>query len=148
MLTTCITPAFRSAQTAAKQKPLEDCSSDMPPILTLTYWGGLILIDSFFGIVFWKLLTGRIILEGLLEGDIRDKDGENGYSSYVSPGRVQSLLITLFAALYYLLQVINNPKEFPEVPDGLVGALAASQALYLGGKAQAMLLGRLRNFLK
>ena len=148
MLPTCITPAFRSAQTAAKQKPLEDCSSDMPPILTLTYWGGLILIYGFFGIVFWKLLTGRIILEGLLEGDIRDKDGENGYSSYVSPGRVQSLLITLFAALYYLLQVINNPKEFPEVPDGLVGALAASQALYLGGKAQAMLLGRLRNFLK
>ncbi len=120
----------------------------MPSIFTLTYWGGLILIGGFFGIVFWKLLTGRIILEGLLEGDIRDPDGENGYSSYVSSGRAQSLLITLFSALYYLMRVINNPKEFPEVPNGLVGALAASQALYLAGKAQAMLLGRLRNFLK
>ncbi len=120
----------------------------MPSIFTLTYWGGLILIGGFFGIVFWKLLTGGIILERLLEGDIRDPHGENRYSSYVSPGRVQSLLITLFAALYYLVQVINNPKKFPEVPNGLVGTLAASQALYLGGKAQAMLLGRLRNFLK
>jgi len=46
------------------------------------------------------------------------------------------------------MRVINNPKEFPEVPNGLVGALAASQALYLAGKAQAMLLGRLRDFLK
>jgi hypothetical protein len=120
----------------------------MPVVLTLTYWGSLILIGGFFGIVLWKLLTGGIILEQLLEGDIRDPHGKNGYSSYVSPGRVQSLVITLFAALYYLLQVINNPKQFPEVPDGLVGALAASQALYLGGKAQAMMLGRLRNFLK
>lgn len=120
----------------------------MPAVFTLTYWGGLILIGGFFGIVLWKLLTGGIILGRLLEGDIRDPDGENGYSSYVSPGRVQSLLTTLFAALYYLLQVINNPKEFPEVPNGLVEALAASQVLYLGGKAQAMLLGRLRNFLK
>jgi hypothetical protein len=120
----------------------------MPSIFTLTYWGGLILIGGFFAIVFWKLLTGGIILDRLLEGEIRDPNGENGYSSYVSPGRVQSLLIALFAALYYLMHVINNPKEFPEVPSGLVGALAASQALYLGGKAQAMLLGRLRNFLK
>lgn len=120
----------------------------MSPIPTLTCWGGLILIGGFFGIVFWKLLTGGIILEGLLEGDIRDTDGENIYSAYVSPGRVQSLLIALFCALYYLMQVINNHKEFPEVPNGLVGALAASQALYLGGKAQAMLLGRLRSFLK
>jgi len=46
------------------------------------------------------------------------------------------------------MQVINNPREFPVVPSGLVAALAASQALYLGGKAQAMLLGRLRSFLK
>jgi len=120
----------------------------MPSIFTLTYWGGLILIGGFFGIVFWKLLTGRIILEGLLEGDIRDPDGENGYSSYVSAGRVQALLTTVFAALYYLLRVIHDPREFPSLPDGLVGALAASQAVYLGGKAQAMLLGRLRDFLK
>ena len=75
----------------------------MPTVLTLTYCGGLILIGGFFGIVFWKLLSGGIILEGLLEGDIRDPDGEDGNSWYVSPGRVQCLLITLFAALYYPL---------------------------------------------
>lgn len=120
----------------------------MAPVAKLASTLGVCLLGGFFAIVFWKLLTGGIQLAGLFEGDIRDPTGENGYSSYVSPGRVQSLLITLFSALYYLMRVINNPKEFPEVPDGLVGALAASQALYLGGKAQAMLLGRLRNFLK
>ena len=120
----------------------------MAPLVRLASWLGICLLGGFFAIVFWKLLTGGISLAQLLEGDIRDTHGENGYSSYVSPGRVQSLLTALFCALYYLMQVINNPKEFPEVPNGLVGALAASQALYLGGKAQAMLLGRLRSFLK
>jgi hypothetical protein len=61
---------------------------------------------------------------------------------------VQSLLITLFTALSYLLQFIHNPRVFPTVPNGLIGVLAGSQALYLGGKAQAMSLGRLRDFLK
>jgi len=61
---------------------------------------------------------------------------------------VQSLIITLFAAAYYLVQVINNPKAFPALPNELMGVLAGSQALYLGGKAQAMLLGRLRDVLK
>jgi hypothetical protein len=120
----------------------------MPSVGTVAYWEGLILIGGFFGIVFWKLMTGGIVLDQLLEGDIRDPNSADGYASYTSAGRVQSLLITLFAALSYLLQVIHNPRVFPTLPNGLIGALAGSQALYLGGKAQAMLLGRLRDFLK
>ncbi len=117
---------------------------------TLAYWEGVILLGGFFGIVVWKLMTGGISLSGLLDGDIRDPGSadKSGYSTYASAGRAQALIFTVFAALYYLLQVMQNPREFPKLPHELVGALAGSQALYLGGKAQAMLLGRLRDFLK
>jgi len=120
----------------------------MAPVAKLASTLGVCLFGGFFGIVFWKLLTGGIRLVGLFEGDIRDPNSAGGYLSYVSAGRVQALLTTVFAALYYLLRVIHDPREFPSLPGGLVGALAASQAVYLGGKAQAMLLGRLRDFLK
>jgi hypothetical protein len=43
---------------------------------------------------------------------------------------------------YYLLQVIHNPKELPEMPALMVAALGGSHALYLGGKARAMLKSR------
>jgi hypothetical protein len=120
----------------------------MPSVSTVAYWEGVILIGGFFGIVSWKLMTGSINLDQLFEGDIRNPKSIDGYSSYTSAGRMQSLLITLFAALSYLLQVISNPRVFPTVPNGLLEILAGSQALYLGGKAQAMLLGRVRDFLK
>ena len=120
----------------------------MPSVSTLAYWGDLILIGGFFGIVFWKAVTGGIDLGQLLDGDIRDRTSPEGYSSYASSGRAQLLLITTFTALFYLLQVLRNPGVIPSLPDGLVGAVAVSQALYLGGKAQAMLLGRWRDFLK
>jgi len=120
----------------------------MPSPSTLAQWEGFLLLGGFFGIVFWKMATQSISLNQLLEGDIRDPQSTDGYSTYASAGRAQSLVITLFAALYYLLQFIHNPKEFPALPGGLVAAVAGSQAVYLGGKAQAMLIGRLRDFLK
>jgi hypothetical protein len=98
--------------------------------------------------VFWKLIAGAIVLDQLLEGDIPNSIGTDGYSSYTGAGRVQDLLITLFAASSCLLQLINNPRGFPTAPNALLEALAGSQALYLGGKAQAMLPGRSRDFLK
>lgn len=118
----------------------------MPSPSTLAYWEGLILIVGLFGVVFWKLANGKIALDDLFEGDIREKNGD--YSSYTSKGRVQSFLVTIYVALYYLLQIIHNPHQFPEVPTAMVAALAGSHALYLGGKAQTMLLGRFRDFLK
>jgi hypothetical protein len=47
--------------------------------------------------------------------------------------------LTLFPALYYLAQVIQNPQVFPQVPNELVAAVVISHATYLGGKASAML---------
>ena len=120
----------------------------MPTLVTLARYEGLLLIGGFFATVFWKLMTGGILLDQLLEGDTRDPSSPQGYSSYVSAGRAQSLLITLFSALFCLLQVLQHPHAFPSIPTGLVGALAGSQAVYLAGKAQALWFGRGRDLLK
>jgi hypothetical protein len=120
-------------------------SGAMRMLSTLAYWEGLILLGGFFGVVFWKLLTGGIRLYQLLEGDIRDPDNHDVYSTYVSAGRTQSLVFTLFVAGYYLLQLIHNPKQFPIVPTGMLGVLAGSHALFLGGKARALLGNRPEN---
>lgn len=120
----------------------------MRTLSTLAYWEGFILLGGFFGTVLWKLLTGGISLEQLLEGDVRHPNAAEGDSTSASPGRAQSLVSTIFVAAYYLLQVVQNPKEFPKLPPDLIAVLAGSQALYLGGKAQAMLLGPLLDFLK
>lgn len=119
----------------------------MPSPSTLAYWEGLILIVGLFGVVFWKLCTGEIDLDQLFEGDSgQDDEASDDETSYVSAGRVQMFVVTISAAGYYLLQVIQNPTQFPAVPSGLVAALAGSHAIYLGGKAQDMLSGRLRDF--
>jgi len=110
---------------------------------TLASWEGLILIGGLIGIVVWKMMTGEISLEQLFEGETLARDGTR--SSYASGGRVQAFLVTIYVAFYYLMQVIHNPTGFPDVPTVLVGVLAGSHALYLGDKAQAMLLGRFRN---
>jgi hypothetical protein len=115
----------------------------MPSPAILAYWEGLILIGGLFGVVFWKLVSGDIPLDDLFEGDIRAADGS--FTSQASAGRVQSFLVTMYVAFYYLMQVIQNPREFPDVPSWMIAALAGSHAIYLGGKAQAM-LGLFRDF--
>src|SRR3981189_477194 len=122
----------------------------MAPAWILAKWEGLLLLGGFFGIVLWKLANGSIALDQLFEGDIRDRDpgSSEGYSTYVSAGRVQSFVVTASVALYCLSQVAHNPTEFPKLPALVIQALAASQLVYLGGKAQAMFLGRLHNLLR
>ncbi|HEY6969633.1 MAG TPA: hypothetical protein VJA94_10540 [Candidatus Angelobacter sp.] len=118
----------------------------MPSLLTLARWEGFILIGGFFAVVLWKILIGDVALDELFEGDIQERDGK--LTTYTSAGRIQAFWVTLYVAYYYLVQVIHNPTEFPTLPNGLIAALAGSHTLYLGGKAQAMLLGRLKDFFK
>jgi hypothetical protein len=108
---------------------------------SLFYWEGVILLGGFFGLIAWRLLTGQIGLDYLLYGDRRDRTEPSGYSTFFSPGRTQLLLVTILTASYYLLQVIHDPATFPKIPTAWVVALGGSHAIYLGGKAQAMLLG-------
>ncbi len=122
----------------------------MHPLSVMSRWEGLILLSGFFGLVVWKLLTGGISLDQLLEGDIGRANGAGGSDpgTYVSIGRAQSLAITAFAAVYYLLQVLQNPTQFPQLPASLINVLMGSQAVYLAGKAKAMLGPRIKSFLQ
>ena len=120
----------------------------MSDIRIAAQWFFFMELFGFFAIVFWRLMTGAIVLSQLLDGDIRDPQSETGYSSGVSPARTQALLVTLFTAIYCLTQTLHNPRQFPEIPNTLLAVLAGSQSLYLGGKAKSLLLGRLRNLIK
>jgi hypothetical protein len=107
----------------------------------LVYWGGMIVVGGLFGLIAWRLFTGEISLDFLLYGDRRDRTKRSGYSAFFSPGRTQLLIATILTAGYYLLQLMHDPTTFPKIPVAWVVALGGSQAIYLGGKAQAMLLG-------
>jgi hypothetical protein len=97
-------------------------------------WEMIILLGGFMIVVACKVFAGGIDLSGLL----KVKGGEDDGS--FSPGRAQMLMSTLLAAMYYLLQVIDNPSadSLPAVPSTLVGVLGGSHAIYLGGKVQSL----------
>jgi hypothetical protein len=107
----------------------------------LIFWEGVIVLGGIFGLLAWKLFTGGISLECLLYGDRRDRSAPSGYSAFFSPARSQLLIVTIVIAGYYLAQVIHDPTTFPKIPVGWLVALGSSHAIYLGGKAQSMLLG-------
>jgi hypothetical protein len=117
----------------------------MPSPSTVAQWVGFLLFGGFFGVIFWKLASGAIPLDRLLENSAGPSQGADGSTS---ASRTQCLAITLFVALYYLVHVIQNPKEFPDIPGTLVAVLAGSQALYLGGKSLDLLPDSWRNIFR
>lgn len=119
----------------------------MPSLATLAYWEAVLLLVGLAAVVVWQIVSGRIPLDYLLEADVRKADG-SGFTTEVSPGRVQAMIVTLYIAAYYLLQVIHDPSKFPTLPAEMMYALAGSHTFYLGGKAQSMFLGSLTDFLK
>lgn len=112
----------------------------MPSPVTLAEWVGFLLFGGFFAVVFWKMATGSVSLDQLLE--------TGGPSSSSSASRAQSLAVTLFVASYYLIHVIQNPKQFPELPGALVAMFVGSQSIYLGAKALDLLPESWRKFFK
>ena len=82
-------------------------------------------------VVAGKLLAGRISLRGLLAGRAHGK---------AEPERVLALATALALPALYLghcviaLKDIAVPRALPDAAPWMVAALAASQALYLGGK--------------
>ena len=117
-------------------------------IATAIRWEIWLLLAGLFGIVGWKILTGAISLRGILEADVPDPNSCDGLRSESSPGRVQALVVSLFSALWYLLQVIHNPTQFPQVPDSMVAVLGGSHGVYLSAKAYGLLWPKLRDQLK
>jgi hypothetical protein len=107
-------------------------------LMTLAYWEGAILFGGLFCVVLWKVMTGSISLNYLLDGDVRDPGSPTGFSTIASPGRVQALIVTLVVAGYYLLQVIHAPKSLPPLPPWVVGVMGGSHGLYLTEKVQTL----------
>ena len=113
----------------------------MPGLAQLIQWELVLFVLALAGIVALQLLTGQINTGGLFYGRISGR--KHGEDYYFSPERVQLLVFTLGAALYYLTQVLSNPQPgtFPPVPDAWLAVLGGSNAVYLGGKVLARLGG-------
>jgi hypothetical protein len=95
--------------------------------------GGLALL------VTYQLLTGKVNVNGLL----REKHGDRGFS----PGRLQLLVFTVVGAIYYMLLLLEDPKTFPDIPEGLLLVLGGSNSIYLAGKVYAPFRNRIDSLL-
>jgi hypothetical protein len=84
-------------------------------------------------VVAMQMLSGGINLKNLLHG--RSSSG----GLYFSPERVQLLTVTLWVAFNYLLSVMANPTELPDVPPQTLALLGGSHLIYLGAKTYARL---------
>lgn len=123
----------------------------MPSVAHIVAWEIRGFLLTVAAVVASGLLSGEINTKNLLHGRVNDTGqpivGANGEiksrkttdTPYLSPERVQLLLLTLGAALYYLNQVLDNPKpgSFPPIPNSWTATLMASNVVYLGGKAMA-----------
>jgi hypothetical protein len=90
----------------------------------------VLILTAFLVVVVFQMLTGRINMERLLY----DKT-----SNTISPSRIQQLIFTLIAALYYLFLSYKNPGSFPEIPESLLYMMGGSSLFYLGSKARTLL---------
>ena len=110
----------------------------MTTLVSLARWEIIILFGGFAAVILAKLLTGAISLAGLLTS--AHADGTSGFSL----GRAQLLAFTIATALYYLIQVIQNPSRtsLPGIPAGLLAALGGSGSIYLVGKAWSLYANR------
>ncbi len=96
--------------------------------LTLLAGGAWIL--GLAAVVLWQIVTGRIVIAGLLAS--KDADGRTSFS----PARLQLLIFTVAVAARYLYSAFTSPGQasLPSLPRGVVAALGGSQMVYLGGK--------------
>lgn len=101
----------------------------------------MFLLVGFLTVIVWKILTGAISLDGLLESV--DPNGRRSFS----PARAQLLAATIVVAAKYVFVVIQSPQRdaLPGLPSEWVAALGGSQVLFLGGKTLQLVLSQLRN---
>lgn len=87
------------------------------------------------------LLTATRILNGTINTRLLLYGTKADGTRYLSPERVQLLLFTIWTAMSYLLNVFNHlgSSTLPDIPKETLYLLGGSHALYLGGKAFAML---------
>ena len=102
----------------------------MALVLRLAGYAGMTLLGGLCAVVLWKLLSGGIRLDGLL--DSTDSSGRRSFS----PARLQLLGMTLLAGASYVSDVVNAPARdsLPAPSAELLAVLGASQLTYLGAK--------------
>lgn len=102
-------------------------------LVKIVGWELLFFMGALVATIVYQLLTGDINTNGLLRAKLGGAKGK------MSPERVQLLLTTLGAAMYYVLQVSTATKSgtltLPEVPQTWPAVVGGSNLLYLGGKA-------------
>jgi hypothetical protein len=81
------------------------------------------------GTAFTVVTLWRLFSDSSFSGLLQSSDGS------LSPGRIQLLVLTIIAALQYLLMTLQDPHHLPALPSNLVTALGGSQVVYLGSKA-------------
>lgn len=95
-------------------------------------WELVALIGSMLVVVVHRLLSGTINIKGLLQDKL---------TGATCPARVQLLMLTGSAALYYValvvqqLKVLDGQRSLPDLPPQLLYALGASHTVFLGVKA-------------
>ncbi len=121
----------------------------MPSIAQILSWEIKGFLVALFAIVGGQLFGGQINLSNLLYGrksdagqPMHDAAGKKiglrkENSLYFSPERVQLLMFTVSAGVYYLTQVMHDPGKLPEIPNSWTTAMGGSNAVYLGGKTLA-----------
>ena len=106
----------------------------MGALVRFIRWEVLGMVLALAGIILFEILGGQINTKFLLSGG--SGHGDMAKDGSISPARVQLLLSTLGLALYYLVQVTNNPTSgMPDVPESWPALLGSSHAIYLGSKA-------------
>ncbi len=90
-----------------------------------------LLFFSLIVLVFYQMLVGIISTKNLFGS--KDING-------VTPERIQTLMMTIAFAFYFITKTIGNPIEFPEISDELLLLIGGSETLFLVFKAKKELL--------
>ena len=138
----------------------------MATLSTLLRYEMLFLLATLAVIVFYRLLTGQINMDGLLtdkaphsrvpnhnrvtnvdsvsrsNSEIRNDKEPKTQRGVISAGRIQMLVATLLLTIYIVTKVLKT-NEFPDIPREYLWALGGSHGLYLAGKVFSMLTEKL-----
>jgi hypothetical protein len=86
-------------------------------------WFLTIWFSTLAGLIAFRILTGQIVLAGLLT-----MDGQK-----FSPERLQLLIFTIAGLAAFAASALAQHK-LPAIPEDLLVVFAASQSVFLGGK--------------
>lgn len=106
----------------------------MQTLAIVARWETIVILVGLAGVTLSKVLSSATF-----SGLLRSHDGT------FSPGRAQMLVLTVGAALQYLLAVVHDPSQLPAIPQSMLLTLGGSHAIYLGAKTWSFFRPRENN---